>query len=91
MLIKKSEELDRFEDTISKENVEGCKKALADGCKVWVFTNINELAKDGSLPKEGREFCYKRFEDGEIWAGWLETPEQKEIVGITCGPAKYGH
>ena len=92
MFITTEQQLEELRSTIGSQNVTGCKRALADGAKVWVFLSREEVLSCSDLEPDGVEFCLKeRFDKGETWAGWIHVPQAKIpkmpiIPGITPSP-----
>ncbi len=71
MRILRLGQLEAFVQAIGQQNVDDYKRALADGCWVWVFQNPQEVITDVSLIDQERQFCLAKFEQGETWVSIL--------------------
>lgn len=73
MQIRTERDIEAVASVIGTENVDAIRKALADGCGIWVFRSREEYEREKEqLCAEGKQFCEGRFSAGETWAGWLK-------------------
>lgn len=85
MRILNENQLEQLEIVISRQNVEGCKRALKDGVKIWIFQTWQEAFKDLEITEEEKNFCLERFTLGEEWVGIFRRPAPTPIPGVTIG------
>ena len=82
MKITDPKQLGSWEKIIGHQNVKACKRALKDGCELWVFQSRNEVKRERALTREERDFCFGRFDSGESWAGIFRRPKPPCMPGI---------
>ncbi|OGI85789.1 hypothetical protein A3A01_00645 [Candidatus Nomurabacteria bacterium RIFCSPLOWO2_01_FULL_39_17] len=83
MKIRSAVQLDGLLALIGEQNVAGCKKALKDRVRIWVFRKEAEVNSERELTAEEKEFCVRRLASGEQWAGIFRRPESTPEPGVT--------
>ncbi|MBI5135031.1 hypothetical protein HZA86_02245 [Candidatus Uhrbacteria bacterium] len=81
MKIRSLRDIERVRSIIGDENADAATKAHRDGCQQWIFTSQDEVDRSRSLNSAEREFCRKRFSDGEPYAGICRSRNTSAPLG----------